>query len=155
MHNRRGHRNTHLLALSFSISLLSTSSALRTSNLVLNSSASAQSRHTLFNILGPLPSLGALPHPNPNPVLSFISPKPLRSLAGLSCVEVGSSAASRSPPITPHSIASFLCFISSSWIACAISGMASPVKPISKHKVCANASGVKGESKSHSIWSIR
>lgn len=62
---------TNLVARSLSISLRSTSSAVRSSNLLLNSSTSAQSRHTLRNVLGPLPSLGVLPHPRPNPVLSL------------------------------------------------------------------------------------
>ncbi len=77
--NLSRNRNTHRLALSFSISLRSTSSAVNTSNRVLNSSASAQSLHTLLNGFGPLPSFGARPHPRPKPVLSFNKLRPLRS----------------------------------------------------------------------------
>ena len=126
---------THLLALSFSISLLSTSSALSTSNRVLNSSASDHSRHTLFSVFGPLPSLGVRPHPpSPSPVLSFIiTPLPPTLVLPPPGPSAPTDTGSRSPAITPHSIASFLCLMSSSCTACAISGTASPDSPSSAH----------------------
>jgi len=150
----RGEGVTHLLALSFSISLLSTSSALSTSNLVLNSSASDHSFHTLFRVFGPLPSLGVRPHPpRPRPVLSFITiaPPPTKVPTPAVGPSVVVDAGSRSPAMTPHSMASFLCFINSSCTACAMSGTASPDSPSSAQSCWENASGVSGERRSHSM----
>ena len=58
---------------------------------------------------------------------------------------------SRSAPITPHSIASFLCFRISSCTACATKGAASPPSPRSSQRRWAKCSGVRGERRSHSI----
>ena len=142
-------RYTYRVARSLSTSLRSTSSAVSTSNRVLNSSASCQSRQTLLKGFGPRPSFGARPQPRPNPVLSLTKPYPLRSrgLSGASSVV--------SPPSTPHSMASRLCLMSSSCIAWATSGTASPDSPRSAHNVAAKVSGVSGERRSHSMWSRR
>jgi len=59
----------NLVAWPLPITLHSTPSAVRTSNLVLNSSA--RSPHALRNDLGPLLSLGVPPHPSLDPVLSL------------------------------------------------------------------------------------
>lgn len=146
--NNKENERTHRLALSLSISLLSTSSAVSSSNTVRNSSASVQSRHALFNVFGPRPSFGALPQLKPNPVLSFTIASPPRS-------RCPSSGTSLSALITPHSMTSFLCFTNSSWTACAIKGAASPDNPSSIHSFCENVSGVKGDSRSHSMRSTR
>src|SRR6266508_513062 len=71
---RRKVVKTYRVARSLSTSLLSISSAVNSSKIVRNSSASGQSLHTLLKVFGPRPSLGALPSPRPKPVLSLTNP---------------------------------------------------------------------------------
>ena len=146
---------TYLLARSRSISRRSTSSCDNISHRVLNSSASAQSLHTLLSTRGPLPSFGVRPQPSPRPVLSFMTPSSALLSFNPSSPPALAACSIGNPPMTPHSIASFLCFMSSSCTACAIKGSASPARPRSRQSCRVNSSGVSPERRSHSIWSSR